>query len=37
MRPEKCLIEFRLLPDDYGEQLYAVELEMLVDYLAGLK
>ena len=25
------------LPDDYGEQLYAVELEMLVDYLAGLK
>ena len=26
-----------LMPDDYGEQLYAVELEMLVDYLAGLK
>ncbi len=26
-----------LMPEDYGEQLYAVELEMLVDYLAGLK
>jgi mono/diheme cytochrome c family protein len=26
-----------LMPDDYGEQLYAVELELLVDYLAGLK
>jgi cytochrome c5 len=26
-----------LMPDDYGEQLYAVELEMLVDYLVGLK
>ena len=26
-----------LMPDDYGEQLYAVELEMLVDYLAGLR
>ena len=25
------------MPEDYGEQLYAVELEMLVDYLAGLK
>jgi len=25
------------MPADYGEQLYAVELEMLVDYLAGLK
>jgi len=25
------------MPGDYGEQLYAVELEMLVDYLAGLK
>jgi mono/diheme cytochrome c family protein len=29
--------EAELMPDDYGEQLYAVELEMLVDYLAGLK
>ena len=26
-----------LMPGDYGEQLYAKELEMLVDYLAGLK
>jgi cytochrome c5 len=26
-----------IMPDDYGEQLYAVELEMLIDYLAGLK
>jgi mono/diheme cytochrome c family protein len=26
-----------MMPEDYGEQLYAVELEMLVDYLAGLK
>ncbi len=26
-----------LMPEDYGEQLYAAELEMLVDYLAGLK
>jgi cytochrome c553 len=25
------------MPEDYGEQLYAAELEMLVDYLAGLK
>jgi mono/diheme cytochrome c family protein len=25
------------MPLDYGEQLYAKELEMLVDYLAGLK
>ncbi len=29
--------EPELMPADYGEQLYAVELEMLVDYLAGLK
>ena len=29
--------EPELMPDDYGEQLYAIELEMLVDYLAGLK
>ncbi len=29
--------EPELMPEDYGEQLYAVELEMLVDYLAGLK
>ncbi|MEE9194977.1 MAG: c-type cytochrome [Alphaproteobacteria bacterium] len=29
--------EADMMPDDYGEQLYAVELEMLVDYLAGLK
>ncbi|MHA1109325.1 MAG: c-type cytochrome [Alphaproteobacteria bacterium] len=26
-----------LMPADYGAQMYAVELEMLVDYLAGLK
>jgi mono/diheme cytochrome c family protein len=26
-----------LMPPDYGEQLYAGELEMLVDYLAALK
>ena len=26
-----------LMPPDYGEQLYAQELEMLVNYLAGLK
>ncbi len=26
-----------LMPDDYGEQLYATELEMLVQYLAELK
>jgi cytochrome c2 len=25
------------MPDDYGTQMYAKELEMLVDYLAGLK
>ncbi len=29
--------EPEMMPEDYGEQLYAVELEMLVDYLAGLK
>lgn len=29
--------EADLMPTDYGEQLYARELEMLVDYLAGLK
>jgi mono/diheme cytochrome c family protein len=29
--------EPELMPEDYGTQLYAVELEMLVDYLAGLK
>jgi cytochrome c5 len=26
-----------LMPPDYGEQLYAQELEMLVNYMAGLK
>lgn len=26
-----------MMPDDYGEQLYAKELETLVDYLSGLK
>ena len=26
-----------LMPEDYGEQLYAGELEMLVDYLAAMK
>jgi mono/diheme cytochrome c family protein len=26
-----------MMPADYGEQLYAKELEMLVDYLAGLR
>jgi hypothetical protein len=26
-----------MMPDDYGEQMYASELEMLVTYLAGLK
>ena len=26
-----------MMPADYGQQLYASELEMLVDYLAGLK
>ncbi len=25
------------MPLDYGEQLYAIELEMMIDYLAGLK
>ncbi len=25
------------MPVDYGEQMFAVELEMLIDYLAGLK
>lgn len=29
--------EVDMMPPDYGEQLYAAELEMLVDYLAGLK
>ncbi len=29
--------EADLMPADYGEQLYAKELEVLVDYLAGLK
>ncbi len=29
--------EAELMPDDYGEQLYAGELEMLVDYLVALK
>lgn len=29
--------EADMMPADYGEQLYAGELEMLVDYLAGLK
>ncbi len=29
--------ERELMPEDYGEQLYAAELEMLIDYLAGLK
>lgn len=29
--------EPELMPMDYGEQMYASELEMLVDYLAGLK
>ncbi len=26
-----------MMPPDYGEQLYAAELELLVEYLAGLK
>jgi hypothetical protein len=26
-----------MMPEDYGTQMYAVELEMLIDYLAGLK
>jgi mono/diheme cytochrome c family protein len=30
-------VEPELMPEDYGTQLYAVELEMLVDYLASLK
>ena len=29
--------EANTMPTDYGEQMYAKELEMLVDYLAGLK
>ncbi len=29
--------EADLMPADYGEQLYAMELEMIVDYLAGLE
>jgi hypothetical protein len=29
--------ESDLMPQDYGEQLYAQELEMLVNYMAGLK
>ncbi|MBF0368440.1 MAG: c-type cytochrome [Magnetococcales bacterium] len=29
--------EADMMPPDYGEQLYAVELDLLVDYLAGLK
>lgn len=29
--------EAELMPDDYGEQLYAGELELLVDYLAAMK
>ena len=29
--------EAEMMPPDYGEQLYARELEMLVDYLAGLR
>ena len=29
--------EADMMPPDYGEQLYAAELEMLVEYLAGLK
>jgi cytochrome c5 len=29
--------EPEMMPDDYGHQLYAVELEMLVDYLASQK
>lgn len=29
--------EADVMPGDYGERLYAKELEMLVDYLAGLK
>ena len=26
-----------MMPEDYGEQMYASELEMLVDYLAAQK
>ncbi len=29
--------EADMMPPDYGEQLYAAELELLVEYLAGLK
>lgn len=29
--------EAELMPPDYGEQMYAKELEMLLDYMAGLK
>jgi hypothetical protein len=29
--------EPEMMPADYGDQMYASELEMLVDYLAGLK
>ena len=29
--------EADMMPADYGMQMYAAELEMLVDYLAGLK
>lgn len=29
--------EADMMPTDYGEQMYAIELEMLVNYLAGLK
>ncbi|NIP72463.1 MAG: c-type cytochrome [Gammaproteobacteria bacterium] len=29
--------EPEMMPEDYGVQLYAAELEMLLDYLAGLK
>ena len=29
--------EAELMPDDYGEQMYAKEMELLIDYLAGRK
>ncbi|MBT4425984.1 MAG: hypothetical protein HOC88_03765, partial [Rhodospirillaceae bacterium] len=29
--------EADLMPDDYGEQMFASELEMLIDFLAGLQ
>ena len=29
--------EPEMMPEDYGEQMYAAELEMLLDYLAGRK